>query len=68
MARRSHLISGASLQGLWRCRPPTKRISEKELLRNTNSLFARVLADRLSRAFAVVNSRLTGVHKHSIDG
>ena len=67
MARRSHLISGPFPPSLWRC-PPTKRISEKELLETQNTLVARILADRLSRAFAVVNTRLTGVHKHSIDG
>ena len=32
--------------------------------RDTNTLVVRILADRLSRAFAVVYARLTSTHKH----
>ena len=36
----------------------------ERVARDTNTLVARILADRLSRAFAVVYTRLTSIHKH----
>ena len=60
MTRRSRLHQRRLLPSLWRC-PPTKRISEKGLPETQNALVARILADRLSRAFAVVYTRLTSI-------
>ena len=42
---------------------PSRSLRER-VARNTNALVARFLADRSSRAFAVVYSRLTSIHTH----
>ena len=52
--------------------PPSKPVAlssyqadlRERVARDTNTLVARILADRLSRAFAVVYTRLTSIHKH----
>ena len=52
--------------------PPSKPVAlssyqadlRERVARDTNSLVGRIFADRLSRAYAVVYTRLTSIHKH----
>ena len=54
-------IHGAFLQA---CGVVLLPSGSPRVARDTQTLVARILADRLSRAFAVVNTSLTSTHKH----